>query len=167
MNGLIISNFYHTRSQQVDCFALYVFCSLRQHTKGQELKFSYSAIPQLGRHKRRFKKSSSTRISQRFHGENNGLNPQMCRAQTYDGAANIAGKEKGAAVYFHCTSHELNLSLSKASKILQAMNMVSTMQMLSIFFKYSPKLQQKLEQPIRVIASESLKKKVKPLRETR
>ena len=48
----------------------------------------------------------------------------MCRAQTYDGAGNMAGKEKGAAattcskagiekaIYFHCTSHELNLSLS-------------------------------------------------------
>ena len=41
----------------------------------------------------------------------------MCRAQTYDGAGNMAGKEKGAAtnffsetgnekaVYFHNTSH--------------------------------------------------------------
>ena len=78
---------------------------------------------------------------------NNGLYPQMCRAQTYDGAGNIAGKEKGAAakfcsetgnekaVYFHCTSHELNLCLSKASKILQVMNMVSTMQMLGILLR--------------------------------
>ena len=60
---------------------------------------------------------------------NAGLYPQMCRAQTYDGAGNMAGKEKGAAakfcsetgnekaVYFHCTSHELNLFLSKAFKI--------------------------------------------------
>ena len=55
----------------------------------------------------------------------------------------MAGKEKGAAakfcsetgnekaVYFHCTSHELNLSLSKASKILQVI--VCTIQMLGIF----------------------------------
>ena len=60
---------------------------------------------------------------------NAGLYPQMCRPQTYDRASNMAGKEKGAAakfcsetgnekaVYFHCTSHELNLFLSKASKI--------------------------------------------------
>ena len=87
---------------------------------------------------------------------NAGLYPQMCRAQTYNGAGNMAGKEKGAAakfcsetgnekaVYFHCTSHELNLSLSKASKILQVMNMVSTMQMMGTFFKYSPKCQQKV-----------------------
>ena len=32
--------FYHTRSQQTDGFVLHVFCSLRQHTKGQELKSS-------------------------------------------------------------------------------------------------------------------------------
>ena len=50
---------------------------------------------------------------------NAGLKSQMCRAQTYDGAGNMADKEKGAsvkffseignekAVYFHCTSHEL------------------------------------------------------------
>ena len=109
---------------------------------------------------------------------NAGLNPLMYRAQTYDGAGNMAGKEKGAAakfcsktgnkraVYFHCTSHELNLFLSRASKNLQVMNMV-TMQMLDIFFKYSSKRQRKLEQFIKKIATESLKKKVKPLCETR
>ena len=94
-------------------------------------------------------------------------------------AGNMAGKKKDAAtkfcsqteikkaVYFHCTSHELNLSLSKASKILQVMNMVSTMKMLGIFFKYSPKCQRKLEQSITEIATESIKKKIKPLYETR
>ena len=109
---------------------------------------------------------------------NAGLNPLMYRAQTCDGAGNMAGKEKGAAakfcsktgnkkaVYFHCTSHELNLFLSRASKNLQVMNMV-TMQMLDIFFKYFPKRQRKLEQFITKIATESLKKKVKPLCETR
>ena len=61
---------------------------------------------------------------------NADLNPQMCRAETYDGAGNMAGTEKVAAakfcsetrnekaVYFHCTSRELNLSLSKTFKIL-------------------------------------------------
>ena len=57
---------------------------------------------------------------------NPGLNPKLCRAQTYDGAGNIAGKEKyvaakfcsetgnAKAVYFYCTSQKLKLSLSKA-----------------------------------------------------
>ena len=90
----------------------------------------------------------------------------------------MAGKEKVAAakfcsetgnekaVFFHCTPHELNFSLSKASKILQVMNMISTMQMFGIFSKYSPKRQRKLEQSITEIATESLKNKVKPLCET-
>ena len=47
------------------------------------------------------------------------------------------------------------------------MNMVSMMQMLGILFKYSPKRQRKLEQSITEIATESLKKKVKPLCKTR
>ena len=47
------------------------------------------------------------------------------------------------------------------------MNMVSTMQMLGLLFKYSPKRQRKLEQSIKEIAIESLKKKVKPMCETR
>ena len=41
------------------------------------------------------------------------------------------------------------------------------MHMFGIFFKYSPKRQRKLEQSITEIAAESLKKKFKPLRETR
>ena len=45
--------------------------------------------------------------------------------------------------------------------------MVGTMQMLGIFFKYSSKRERKLEQSITEIATESLKKKVKPLCETR
>ena len=46
------------------------------------------------------------------------------------------------------------------------MNMVSTIKMLGIFFKYSPKCQQKLKQSITEIATESFKKKIKPLCET-
>ena len=53
------------------------------------------------------------------------LDPQVCRAQTYDGAGNImAGQTNGCsanlqrvvpnASYYHCASHSLNLALSKA-----------------------------------------------------
>ena len=41
------------------------------------------------------------------------------------------------------------------------------MQILGIFLKYSPKRLQKLEKSITEIATESLKKKIKPLCETR
>ena len=105
------------------------------------------------------------------------LYPQMCRAQTYNGTGNMTGKEKGAAVnffsetgnekavYFDCASHELNLSLSKASKILQVMNMFSTMQMLGIFFKYSSKRQRNNENWNSLLQKLLLNhlKKVKPL----
>ena len=48
--------------------------------------------------------------------------------------------------YYHCTSHSLNLSLSKACKVLEVQNMMSTLQILAIFFKYSPKRHRRLEQ---------------------
>ena len=109
-----------------------------------------------------------------------GLDVMMCRSQTYNGAGNMSGKSKGAAVvfrsetgnesavYFHCASHELNLCLSNVSKVPQVFNMVSTMQALGIFFKYSPKRQRKLEEVIAEAGREGcLKKKIKPFCETR
>ena len=54
--------------------------------------------------------------------QDSGLDPKMCRSQTFDSAGNnVSGKTKVAAaqsclsiknekvVYFHCASHELNL----------------------------------------------------------
>ena len=56
-----------------------------------------------------------------------GLDPQCCRAQTYDGAGSMSGRLNGCqakfreivpkALYFHCSSHKLNLVLSKASSV--------------------------------------------------
>ena len=109
-----------------------------------------------------------------------GLDVMMCRSQTYNGAGNMSGKSKGeaavfrsqtgneSAVYFHYASHELNLRLSKASKVPQVFNMVSTMQALCIFFKYFLKRQRKMEETIAEADKEGcLKKKIKPLCETR
>ena len=85
------------------------------------------------------------------------LDVMTCRSQAYYGAGNKSGKWKGAAAvfrfetgnesagYLHCVSHEFNLCLSKVSQVF---NMVSTMQALGIFFKYSPKRQRKLKQAI-------------------
>ena len=85
------------------------------------------------------------------------LDPKTCRSQMFDGAGNMSGKTKGAAtqfclkienekaVYFHCTSHELNLCLSKASKVPQVSNMISTIRFLGLLYKFSPKRQRKLE----------------------
>ena len=116
---------------------------------------------------------------------NVGLNTSLCRSQTYDGAENMSGKQKGAsnqfceitgnkkAVYFHCASHELNLCLSKASKVLQIHNMVRTMQSVCLSFKFSAKHQRILETSIAQMHSDNeetkqkVKLKVKPLCETR
>ena len=88
---------------------------------------------------------------------NVNLDSMMCRSQTYNDAGNMPGKVKGTAavfcsetgndkvVYFHCASHELNLCLSKASKVPQIYNMISIRQALGIFFKYSPRRQRKIE----------------------
>ena len=86
------------------------------------------------------------------------------------GAAVVFRSETGneSAYYFHCASHELNLCLSKASKVPQVFNMVSTIQALGIFFKYSSKRRRKLEEAIAEADKEGcLKRKIKPFCETR
>ena len=81
------------------------------------------------------------------------LDPAQCRAQTYDGAGNMAGVINGCAAnfmkivpqahYYHCASHSLNLALSKACKVPDVQN---TQHALAIFFKYLPKGQRRAEQ---------------------
>lgn len=71
------------------------------------------------------------------------------RGQTYDGAANIAGRHRGAAAlvaekfpkakYVHCSSHILNLCIVAASDVPAVTMMWSTMKQISIFFEYGPK----------------------------
>ena len=87
-----------------------------------------------------------------------GLQPEDCRAQTYDGAGNMAGNQKGCASrflkispcapYCHCASHELNLALSKACKIPEIHCMLCTFKSFGIFYKYSPKRQRCFEKAI-------------------
>lgn len=73
-----------------------------------------------------------------------GLDIGMCRGQGYDGAANMGGKSKGAAsiicskfpkaLYFHCTSHKLNLCIARSCKLNSVMNMMDTITCLANFF---------------------------------
>ena len=78
------------------------------------------------------------------------------------------------AQYFYYASHSLNLALSKACKVPGVQNTMSTLQTLSVFFKYSP-TRQRLEQSTEEIniqrKREGLKevvvRKVKLLCETR
>ena len=64
------------------------------------------------------------------------IQPELCRAQTYDGAGNMAGHLNGCsahfkkdypkATYYHCASHQLNLALAKTSKVTEIKCMMST-----------------------------------------
>jgi hypothetical protein len=86
------------------------------------------------------------------------LDPMLYRAQTDDGAGNMAGCNNGCAAlfqktnprapYFHCASHALNLALSHASKVPEIRNMIGVLQSVRIFFKYSPKRQRQFEQAV-------------------
>ena len=115
----------------------------------------------------------------------NGLDPSKCRSQTYDGAGNMAGCQKGcaamfmkktsnpAALYLHCASHNLNLALSKACGISEIQCMTSALTSVGLFFKYSPKRSRQLEASVRMINDDRnndnkiTKSKIKPLCETR
>ena len=86
------------------------------------------------------------------------LQPELCRAQTYDGAGSMAGRlnrcaarfqrEIPEAVYYHCASHQLNLTLSKTSNIKEIQLMLNALTSVGLFFKYSPKCQRQLEKSI-------------------
>ena len=95
-------------------------------------------------------------------GKKKGASNQFCE---------ITGNKK--TVYFHCASHELNLCLSKASKVPEVHDTVSTMQSLNLSFKYSAKRERILEATIAQVRSnneetkQKVKLKVKPLCETR
>ena len=68
--------------------------------------------------------------------ENLGLKMSNCHAQSYDGAANMAGKNKGVAarisslfplvLHYYCMTHDLNLALSKACSLPELKIMLAT-----------------------------------------
>ena len=113
------------------------------------------------------------------------IDVQMCRGQGYDGAGAMAGALNGCqaklqsvvpqAIYYHCSSHQLNLALSKACSVPEIQQMVSTLKSVGIFFKYSPKRQRRLEACVEQVnekkrkemEAEIPKKKLKLLCDTR
>ena len=90
--------------------------------------------------------------------EEAGLDIQMCRSMTMDGAGNMAGKQMGCAarltclspkaVYHYCSSHDLNLALCKSCQVKEVHLMLDSLTQLGIFFKYSPKRSRCLEEAI-------------------
>ena len=71
------------------------------------------------------------------------LSVSDCRAQTYDGAGNMAGQQRGCAIrfqrlapkapYFHSAFHDLNLALSKACNISDIQCMLNVIKTVGIF----------------------------------
>jgi len=87
-----------------------------------------------------------------------GLDIQLCRSQTMDGAGNMSGKHAGCAArfkllspkaqYHYCSSHDLNLALCKSCSVKEVHVMLDTLTQLGLFFKNSPKRSRRLEQSI-------------------
>ena len=57
------------------------------------------------------------------------------------------------ALYFHCSSHKLNMVLSKTSSVSSIHCMLSDLKSGGIFFKYSPKRQRYLERSVELLNS--------------
>ena len=81
------------------------------------------------------------------------LDPTILRGQAYDGAGNMSGKTNGAAahitsqfpfaLYVHCASHSLNLTINltvvSSLKEVSVRNMIGIVNRVSIFFSAHPK----------------------------
>ena len=69
-----------------------------------------------------------------------------CRGQGYDGTAAVSGIKNGMAahileenpkaIYTHCFSHRLNLSVCKTCKIQSVPNIMEQIKELSYFFQF-------------------------------
>ena len=102
--------------------------------------------------------------------ETYSLNLGYLRGQGYDGAGNMAGKYRGAAVtiqskcpkavYVHCAAHALNLCVVAACSVQLVKNMMGTMVEICLFFSNSPKRQLELEKHINGLDCTSAKKLV-------
>ena len=91
-----------------------------------------------------------------------------CRGQGYDGAAPVSGskngmathiiKENPKAIYTHCFSHRLNLSICKTCKIQRVANIMEQIKELSYFFNFSEPRQLLLLECIELFAPDGDKK---------
>lgn len=76
------------------------------------------------------------------------LPPENCVGLGFDGCSTMAGKEGGVqailrkkykrALYFHCSSHKLNLVVNDASKLAEIRNSIGTVKDIISFFRESP-----------------------------
>ena len=105
-----------------------------------------------------------------------GVDILKCRGQSYDGAACMSSEGAGVhgriksiaprALYTHCKSHVLNLSIAASCKHPPIRNMVDSINECFMFFDNSPKRQRFLEK-VSQQAATSLKQKLQGLCKTR
>ena len=105
------------------------------------------------------------------------LDIRKVRGQAYDGASCMSSARVGVqaeikreaplALYTHCSSHVLNLSIVAACKLPSIRNMIDVLDAVFLFFHYSPKRQRLLERVLEVFECESKVKKLKGLCKTR
>ena len=79
----------------------------------------------------------------------NNIDIKKCRGQAYDGASAMSSKKVGVqsrvievsplALYTHCNSHVLNLSIASACQIPLIRNMIDVINETFLFFDNSPK----------------------------
>lgn len=106
-----------------------------------------------------------------------GLQLENIRGQAYDGASAMAGSKNGTqaiilrecpkAIFTHCRSHVLNLSIVESCRNRSIRNLMDIISELHYFFHNSPKRQRFMEMMMRKLMPESKGKKVKGLCRTR
>ncbi|XP_078380243.1 zinc finger MYM-type protein 1-like [Oculina patagonica] len=87
------------------------------------------------------------------------VNTNTLRGQGYDGAANMAGIRNGVqakvkeahpnAIYVHCQSHALNLSIVHSCQDRIVRNMMSTVQEIAFAFSFSAKRQHQFQEKLK------------------
>lgn len=106
-----------------------------------------------------------------------GIDLSNLRGQAYDGAGNMAGSVRGTAarisakyplaMYLHCTSHCLNLSVVKALQVTIVRNMMGVLGNMYQFFASHPKRQRALDDIISMHQPTSSVHKLKDMCRTR
>ncbi|KAG7162735.1 hypothetical protein Hamer_G025652 [Homarus americanus] len=93
-----------------------------------------------------------TAICQKLHDclKELQLNPQLCGAQTYDTEENLPEETNGCATVLATAL----TALSKVCKLPEMTNMMSIVQALGIYFKYSSKRQLHLEKALHILSVE-------------
>ena len=106
-----------------------------------------------------------------------GLDISDCRGQGYDGAGSVSGHKNGCsaiikrinskALYTHCFSHRLNLSIAYACSLRSVSNMLGTVKTISYFFNLSEQRQRSFEKNIDIYVPETKRRRLKDVCRTR